>query len=208
MKQCEWKDIKTDIIRAYDNDAQRRAKAKKQEWKKRERRVFLSYLQNEKKRTLLEIGAGTGNDSLYFKKHGLHVTTTDISPTHIQHCKKKGLRAIVLDVYDLHTLRKKYDAIYSLSCLLHVPKRDFRRILSKIKRSLKSGGLFYIGTYGGVDVEGVYKKDHCRPKRFFSLYYTEDMLSIVQKYFKLEYFKSLTPFKDGGVFQSLILRKK
>jgi len=206
MKSCTWKDLKSNIIRAYDNDADRRVKAKQQQWKKKERKVFLAYLQHEKKKTFLEIGAGTGNDSLYFKKHGLRVTAMDISPEHIRYCKKRGLHALVLDIYDLDILGKKYDAVYSMSSLVHVPKKDFRRIMDKIKRSLKPGGLFYLGMYGGVDVEGVYKKDHCRPKRFFSLYKTPDLLAIVQKYFKLEYFKSLKPFEDG-VFQSMILQK-
>jgi len=207
MKSCEWKDIRGNIIRAYDNDADRRVKTQQQTWKKKERKVFLSFLQHEKKHTLLEIGAGTGNDGLYFKKHGLHVTATDISPEHVRYCRKRGLRAILLDMYNLHRLGSKFDAVYSMSSLVHVPKRDLGRILGKIRRSLKPGGLFYLGMYGGIDVEGIYKKDHCRPKRFFSQYTTPDLLTIVQKYFKLEYFKSLTPFKDG-VFQSLILRKK
>ena len=206
MKLHEWKDIRVKIIQAYDNDAPRRMKAKQQPWKKKERKVFLSYLQQEKKKTLLENGAGTGKDSSYFKKNRLRVTALDISPEHIRYCKKRRLRVILLDIYKLHTLRKKYDAVYSMSSLVHIPKKDMGRILSKIKRVLKPGGLFYIGMYGGVDVEGVYKKDHCRPKRFFSLYKTPDLLLIVQKYFKLEYFRNLTPFKDG-VYQSMILRK-
>ena len=206
MKSHKWKDLRTNIIQAYDKDAGRRKKAKQQLWKKKERKVFLSYLQQEKKKTLLEIGAGTGNDSLYFTKHRLRVTAMDISPEHIRYCKKRGLRTILLDMYDLHTLRRQFDASYSMSSLVHIPKKDMGRILSKIKRVLKPGGLFYLGMYGGVDVEGVYKKDHCRPKRFFALYKTPDLLLIVQKYFKLEYFRSLSPFKDG-VYQSVILRK-
>lgn len=206
MKSRKWRDIKNNIIRAYDNDASRRVKARQQSWKKKERRVFLSYLQSEKKRTLLDVGAGTGNDSLYFKKQGLRVTATDISPEHVKYCRKRGVRAILLDMYDLHKLGKKYDAVYSMSSLVHIPKKDMGCVLSKIKRSLNPGGLFYLGMYGGVDIEGIYKKDHCRPKRFFALYKTPDLLTIVQKYFKLEYFKSLTPFEDG-VFQSLILRR-
>ena len=207
MKQYKWNNIKGDIINAFNNDTQRRISAKKQQWRKRERKVFLSYLQNEKGRNLLEIGAGVGKDSLFFKKHGLKVTTTDISSANIVQCKKKGLRAFVLDVYDLGKLRKKYDAIYAQSSLLHVPKKDFELILRKIKRSLKPRGLFYLGMYGGTDYEGIYEKDHCQPKRFFSFFYTQNILAIVQKYFHLEYFKHITPFKDGGAFQSIILRK-
>ena len=206
MKSGQRKDIKVDLIKAYDNDANRRANAKKQQWKKRERKVFLGYLKHEKMQTLLELGAGTGEDGSYFKKHGLSVTVTDISQEHIRLCQKRGLRARLLDIYDLHILCRKYDAVYSFSSLVHVPKKDMGKILSKIKRALKPGGLFFLGMYGGVDVEGIYRKDHCRPKRFFALYKTQDLLTIVQKYFKLEYFRSIKPFREG-VFQSMILRK-
>lgn len=216
MKHYKWEIIKDNIISAYDKDARRRAKANKQLWKRRDRTVFLSYLQQERKQNLLEIGAGVGHDSLYFKKHGLKVTTTDISSANIAQCRKQGLRAFVLDVYNLSRLRKKYDAIYALNCLVHVPKKDFEFILRKIKRSLKSEGLFYLGVYGGIDCEGIYEKDYCRPKRFFSFFHTQDILAIVQKYFLLEYFRHITPFKDGGItpfkgagpYQSMILRKK
>lgn len=208
MKKFKWKGIKKNIITAYDKDAERRAKAKKQHWKKDEREVFLLYLKLEKKKNLLEIGAGVGQDSLYFKKHGLTVTSTDISLANAIQCKKQGLRAFILDVYDLCKLRKKYDAVYALNSLLHVPKNDFELILKRIKRSLKPQGLFYLGLYGGNNFEGILKNDHCKPKRFFSFYRTDDILTIVQRYYKLEYFKHITPFKDGGTFQSMILRKK
>ncbi len=207
MKHYKWNNIKANIIDAYENSIQRRIKAKKQQWKIRERKIFLSYLQNEKKRNLLEIGAGVGQDSLYFKKHGLKVSASDISLAHVIQCKKRGLRASVLDVYDLSKLQKKYDAIYALNSILHVPKKDFELILKKIKKSLKPSGLFYLGMYGGINFEGIYEEDHCKPKRFFSFYCTQDILVIVQKYFHLEYFRHITPFKDGGTFQSIILRK-
>jgi len=207
MKHLKWTTIKKDIISAYDADVQKRLKAKKQKWKREERKLFFNYLCKEKKQSLLEIGAGTGQDSEYFIKKGLKVIAIDISPQHVQHCKKRGCKARVLDMYDLHTLKKKYDAVYALSSLVHVPKSDFERILRKIKGVLKPGGLFYLGMYGGVNVEGIYRQDHCRPKRFFSFYYTSDLLAIMQKHFFLEYFKRIVPFKDGGTYQSMILRK-
>jgi len=208
MKKVKWATIRSNIIAAYDNSANQRAKAGKQQWKRNERKVFLSHLKSEKKKKLLEIGAGTGRDSFYFKKHGLKVTTTDISSANVQYCRRRGLSAFVLDIYDVQKLRKKFDAIYALNCLIHVPRVDFERMLKKIKRLLKPGGLFYLGMYGGVAFEGVHKKDRCRPKRFFSFYQTKDILAIVQKHYKLEYFKHVTPWKDGGTFQSIILRKK
>jgi SAM-dependent methyltransferase len=202
-----WKKIKKNLVRTYDRYAKERTGAKKQSWKRRERKEFLLYLQKEKKKTLLEIGAGTGSDSLYFQRHNLDVTAIDISPEMVRFCKKRGLRAFVFDFFYIHRLKKTYDAVYALNCLMHVPKVDFERLLKRIRSILKPSGLFYLGMYGGSDFEGILHDDHYEPKRFFSLYRTEDILAIVQRCFKLEYFRHITPWKDGGTFQSMILRK-
>lgn len=206
LNRAASRGIRKNLVKIYDECAMERARGKKQTWKRKERKRFLLYLEKEKKMTLLEIGSGTGVDSLYFQKNNLDVTATDISPEMVRFCKKKGLRAFVLDFYDIHRLKKKYDAVYALNCLLHVPKAEFERVLKKIKAVLKPNGLFYLGVYGGSGFEGILEDDHYEPKRFFSFYQTNDILTIVQKYFKLEYFRHITPWEDG-TFQSMILRK-
>jgi len=199
--------IRKNLITIYNKYARKRAAYQKQNWKKRERKEFLYYLKWEKKTTILEIGAGTGLDSLFFKRYGFKVTTTDISTKQIKICKERGLPAHVLDIYEIHKLKKKFDAIYAFNCLLHIPKADLENILKKIKKVLNENGLLYIGVYGGTDFEGILEEDKFEPKRFFSFYHTNKILKIVQKYFKLEYFRHIAPFKDGGTFQSMILRK-
>jgi len=202
-----WKKIKKNLVKTYDKYAKERTGGKQQVWKRRERKEFLLYLEKEKKKTLLEIGAGTGVDSLYFQIHNLDVTAIDISPEMVRFCKKRGLRAFVLDFCYIHRLKKTYDAVYALNCLMHVPKADFERLLKRIRTILKPSGLFYLGMYGGNDFEGILQDDYYEPKRFFSFYQTEDILAIVQRNFKLEYFRHITPWKEGGTFQSMILRK-
>ena len=65
---------------AYDKRAAWRDERPYPEWKEKERANFLAYLQRENKRTLLEIGAGPGRDSLFFQQNGLDVVATDLSP--------------------------------------------------------------------------------------------------------------------------------
>lgn len=55
------------------------------------------------RRSLVELGAGTGHDSLFFKEQGLDVVAIDISPRMVEHCRAKGL-----DV-DFHTVPLKED---------------------------------------------------------------------------------------------------
>jgi len=50
----------------------------KEAFKGDERRRFLDLLRNRGATSLLEVGAGTGHDSLYFQGHGLRVLCTGL----------------------------------------------------------------------------------------------------------------------------------
>lgn len=52
-------------------------------------RSFLDYIQSENVNSLLEVGAGPGKDSLFFKEKELNTFSTDISPEMIKLCKEK-----------------------------------------------------------------------------------------------------------------------
>lgn len=62
---------KNNLAKSYDTDSQRRVNAKPAEWKVIERKKFIDKLRSSNKKNLLEIGAGTGIDSLYFSDNGL-----------------------------------------------------------------------------------------------------------------------------------------
>jgi len=55
--------IKSDLRAYYDQEAEFRNLHEKQEWKIAQRKVFSNLAVHENKKTLLEIGAGTGQDS-------------------------------------------------------------------------------------------------------------------------------------------------
>lgn len=86
---------KTNLAKSYDIDSHRRANANPADWKVIERDRFLNHLQDSGKRKLLEIGAGTGIDSLYFKDHGLKVTSIDLSSEMVRYCRERGVQAYV-----------------------------------------------------------------------------------------------------------------
>lgn len=73
------RDEKNALKQAYNNTAERRDQSSMALWKVEERRRFLERLKLEGKRSLLEIDAGTGRDSLYFQEQGLGVTPVDFS---------------------------------------------------------------------------------------------------------------------------------
>ncbi|WP_152404108.1 class I SAM-dependent methyltransferase [Paenibacillus cellulositrophicus] len=198
---------KTNLAKSYDIDSHRRANAHPADWKVIERDKFLNHLQDSGKRKLLEIGAGTGIDSLYFKDHGLKVTSIDLSSEMVRYCRERGLQAYVMDFYHLTFEDDSFDAVYALNCLLHVPKNEIGGVLSEIKRVMKPDGLFYMGLYGGTDSEGVWENDWCEPKRFFASYSDRSIRALTGQYFKEISFQNV-PLKEGDpYFQGLLLQK-
>ena len=63
--------IKASLTETYDKYAHTRDNDAVDWWKKQERARFLAQLKAEGKQSLLEIGAGTGRESLFFKENGL-----------------------------------------------------------------------------------------------------------------------------------------
>jgi ubiquinone/menaquinone biosynthesis C-methylase UbiE len=62
---------------------------------------------------LLEVGAGTGQDSIFFQVNGLAVAATDLSPGMVESCRRKGLEAYVMDLKDLSFPAESFDAAYA-----------------------------------------------------------------------------------------------
>lgn len=192
---------------AYDRKVAERVEKPMEAWKVAERANFLARLQAAGKQTLLEIGAGPGQDSLFFQQNGLTVTCTDLSPAMVAYCRQQGLDAHVMDFANLAFAPASFDALYARNCLLHVPHADFPAILAKLHALLKPHGLFYLGQYGGVDQEGVWEMDHYEPKRFFARFTDAQILAIAQEQYELLEFRPIDVGEGSGHFQSLVLCK-
>ncbi len=189
--------IKDQLTDSYNAAAITRDRELKEDWKAEVRSRFLSLLIRENKTTLLEIGAGSGQDSVFFKEAGLDTFSTDLSPEAIRLCREKGLQAEVMSFDALTFPYGAFDAVWGMNCLLHSPKDDLPRVLEGIKRVLKPGGVFFMGVYGGKDSEGIWEGDFYEPKRFFSLYTSERLREVLERHFKIETFRCLAKEELG-----------
>jgi SAM-dependent methyltransferase len=198
---------KSNLSKSYDIDSHRRVNGTPAEWKVKERATFLSRLQAEGRTRLLEIGAGTGIDSLFFKENGLKVTCVDLSEEMVRYCRDRELDAHVMDFYCLDFADETFDAVYAMNCLLHVPKHEFDGVLQEIGRVLKSGALFFMGLYGGADSEGIWENDWCEPKRFFASYSDDALRQAVTKRF-VDIDFHIVPLQEGQpYFQAFLVQK-
>jgi SAM-dependent methyltransferase len=193
---------------AYDAGAQRRDGMQKQPWKVAERDSFLARLREAGCVRLLELGAGTGQDSLFFQEQGLDVVAVDLSPENVARCREKGVDARVMDFLHLDFPPESFDAAYALNCLLHVPNADLPAVLRAIQTVLRPGGLFFLGVYGAEETtEGIHEKDWHRPPRFFSRRTDEQLQRYASECFEILDFHTAMPDDEYWPFQSLTLRR-
>ena len=197
------------LRQAYDNSAEARDRYVLPEWKADERVGFLQQLRKNRLVTLLEVGAGVGRDGRFFADQGRAVTCIDLSPEMVRLCRDKCLEALVMDVAELSFKDESFDAVYSFNSLLHLSKDELPTVMLEIRRVLRPAGLFYFGTWGGFDHEGIHEGDDHDPPRFFSFYDDERLKWVVGEAFDILESRSID-MSEGDPrfrFQSLLLRK-
>jgi cyclopropane fatty-acyl-phospholipid synthase-like methyltransferase len=202
-------ELRGNLRNTYNKYAQERETSTMQAWKVEQRSKFLLLLQKENKRTLLEVGAGTGRDSQFFQGQGLDVVCIDLSPAMVELCRQKGLTAHIMDMADIRFPAGSFDAVYSMNSLLHLTKAEFPAVLRKIDELLTEDGVFFLGIYGGYEYEGIWENDRYVPNRFFSFFTDEHLKQELTKVFDIISFESIqTEPGDPLHFQSVILRKR
>ncbi|MGH2759418.1 MAG: class I SAM-dependent methyltransferase [Actinomycetota bacterium] len=202
----KYSEITTYMRDAYAGDADMRDGFVKQQWKLDERDAFLARLELASR--LLEVGAGTGDDSLFFSRHGLDVVATDLTSQFVDRCREKGLEAHVADVLDLPFDDGSFDAVWTVNCLLHVPTADMPAAMVEMSRVMRAGGLCYLGVHAGRGpTEGIWDEDGHDPPRFFSFRSDDELTSLARGSFDVVDFHSLVVGDDGWRFQSMTLRK-
>jgi SAM-dependent methyltransferase len=201
-----YDDVLGPLRAAYDARAAWRDGLTKDQWKLDEREAFRRRL--EPGARLLEIGAGTGQDSAFFQENGLAVVAVDLSAAMVDHCRAKGIEAHVMDVMHLGFPVGSFDAVFAMNCLLHVPNHDLPAVLTAVRAVLRPGGLFFIGVFGGSEsAEGPLADDEHVPPRFFSWRTDEQLLDFATgARFDIVDFHPVDTGGDHG-FQSLTLRR-
>ena len=192
-----YEDVLTNLRAWYDGEAAGPDDRVKPRCERDERAAFLDRLRVVEASSLLEVGAGTGQDGVYFRDAGLDVVAVDLSPEMVRRCREKGLTALVRDMKHLELPAGSFDAVWAMNCLLHVPDRDLPAVLREVRTVLRPGGLFYVGLAGGVPPEVVREED----RRFFAHRSDEQVFAAVREAFEVVDFH--TTEEEGRHFQAL-----
>ena len=202
-------DFKAKLVQSYDNDAAARDERVLPDARQELRGRFIELLRAEGRSSIIEFGAGAGQDAVELMAAGLSVVAMDLSPENVEKCRARGIDARVGDFYSLDFVDGVFEAGWAMSTLLHVPDEDIDRVLAELIRVLEPGAPLAIGLWGGVDEEGVPDDDWADPPRFFSMRTDSHLREILERSFVIEAFETVMPHDDGsGHYQWCIVRAR
>ncbi len=124
--------------------------------------------------TVLDLGCGSGRDSLTMYDMGYDVTPLDASE---EMCKlaeiHTGLDVLQMTYEDME-FDDVFDGIWACGALVHVPKNEMPEILGCIHDALCSRGVLYMSVKKG-DFEGF------RGERYFTDYTIDSLTSLISR---------------------------
>ena len=168
---------------------------------------FVELLQREGRSRLVDVGAGPGRDTVEFRDRGFGVIGVDLAPANVGLMRAQGLDGVAGSLYALPFPDGSFDALWTMSTFVHVPHDRFDEAMTELLRVVAPGGPLAIGTWGGLDFEGVPEFGELRPFRFFSLAAHDRWRSMLQRRGDLEHFETFPPTRPGGwEYQYAVLR--
>jgi len=159
--------------------------------------AFLPFLDTHHVSSILDLGCGTGSDSLVLARRGLRVTGMDYSSVAVERAKAKAQNQGLSIDFQLGDMARplpfpdaSFGAVMSNVALHSFPDQTTRRIVEEIRRIVRPGGLLLLHVNSTDDmpfraqhyqrVEEVepnfYQEAHGQTMHFFSEEYCRDVL--------------------------------
>jgi SAM-dependent methyltransferase len=159
-------------------------------------------------KTLLDLGCGSGRDSIYFFNRGLKVTALDSSQIGINKLRSQNekINSLLEDIRNIKFKENSFDVIYAHLSLHYFDDETTKRIFDNLYRNLKRGGFIFARCKSTEDSlfgqgkkigENMYKKEHVR--HFFTKEYMAEKL----REFKIVKISKIS-FSRGGNKSSFI----
>ncbi len=103
---------------------------------------------------ILDLGCGSGRDTLAIRAPGFSVVPVDGSPGMCRVAAENTGSEVRNVLFSELDYKEEFDGVWACASLLHVPSRDLRHILGLVRDSLVPGGTmcmsFKEGTFEGV----------------------------------------------------------
>jgi SAM-dependent methyltransferase len=99
--------------------------------------------------TILELGSGSGADAKAMLDAGFRIDPTDGSRELAHEAEKLLGQPVRQMLFGELEAERAYDGVYACASLLHAPRKELPDIISRIHRSLKTGGYVWASFKGG-----------------------------------------------------------
>ena len=122
--------------------------------------VYQPFLENlpKGKQAILDVGCGSGRDSVFFANQGFDVTAIDGSQNLIDLAKETDNRVnwqcMTFEEIDAQNWQNHFTGIWACASLLHVPFDDLTKLLNDLILCIKPDGILYASfKYGDSERE-------------------------------------------------------
>ena len=122
--------------------------------------VYQPFLENlpKGKQAILDVGCGSGRDSVFFANKGFEVVAIDGSKSLIELAQQTDTRidwqCLRFDEIAKQSWQNQFTGIWACASLLHVPFDDLTKLLNDLILCIKSDGILYASfKYGDSERE-------------------------------------------------------
>lgn len=119
--------------------------------------LLIEYINLIEKGKVLDLGVGTGRNSLFLSSAGYEVEGVDISDENIKYYLEKAkelnlnVDGTIADIRNIEIKEEEYSLIIVSWVLNFFKKSEIDSIIEKIKNGLKPNGVVYMGVFSILD---------------------------------------------------------
>ena len=124
---------------------------------------------------ILDLGCGSGRDSMNFIKLGYEVTAVDGSKELAKKASVLLGKEVILSTFEELELKEKFHGIWACASLLHIKREDLKTVLNNLYNNLEDNGVFYMSFKYG-------EKEYVDDKnRYFNCFTDESIISFINE---------------------------
>lgn len=124
---------------------------------------------------ILDLGCGSGRDSMNFMKLGYEVTAVDGSKELAKKASVLLGNEVIASTFEELELKEKFHGIWACASLLHIKREDLKTVLNNLYNNLDDNGVFYMSFKYG-------EKEYVDDKnRYFNCFTDESIISFINE---------------------------
>lgn len=124
---------------------------------------------------ILDLGCGSGRDSMNFMKLGYEVIAVDGAKKLAKRASVLLRKEVIVSTFEELELKEKFHGIWACASLLHIKREDLKIVLNNLYNNLDDKGVFYMSFKYG-------EKEYVDDKnRYFNCFTDESIISFINE---------------------------